>query len=59
MARHLIERICTEVLDHFGRATGPTLLAFDAAVAQRYAELTLYIRQCHAERDLAEIPEHN
>jgi hypothetical protein len=56
MARHLIERTCTEVLDHFGRATGPTLLAFDAAVAQRYAELTLYIRQCHAERDLAEIP---
>jgi alkylation response protein AidB-like acyl-CoA dehydrogenase len=56
MARHLIERTCTDVLDHFGRATGPSLLAFDATVAQRYAELTLYIRQCHAERDLAEIP---
>jgi hypothetical protein len=58
MARHLIERTCTDVLDHFGRATGPALLAFDVAVAQRYAELTLYIRQCHAERDLAEIPAH-
>jgi len=56
MARHLIERTCTNILDHFGRATGPALLAFDAPVAQRYAELTLYIRQCHAERDLAEIP---
>jgi len=57
MARHLIERMCTDVLDRFGRATGPQLLAFDSAVAQRYAELTLYIRQCHAERDLAAIPE--
>lgn len=55
MARHLIERMCTDVLDRFGRATGPQLLAFDARVAQRYAELTLYIRQCHAERDLAAI----
>ena len=55
MARHLIERMCTDVLDRFGRATGPQLLAFDGDVAQRYAELTLYIRQCHAERDLAAI----
>ena len=55
MARHLIERMCTDVLDRFGRATGPQLLAFDKRVAQRYAELTLYIRQCHAERDLATI----
>jgi hypothetical protein len=50
--RHLIERSCTEILDRFGRATGPQLLAFDVAIAQRYSELTLYIRQCHAERDL-------
>jgi alkylation response protein AidB-like acyl-CoA dehydrogenase len=56
MVRHLIERMCTDVLDRFGRATGPQLLAFDARAAQRYAELTLYIRQCHAERDLATIP---
>lgn len=57
MARHLIERACTEVLDHFGRATGPALLAYDSKVAQRYAELTLYIRQCHAERDLQALAE--
>jgi hypothetical protein len=56
MARHLIERMCTDVLDRFGRATGPQLLAFDAQVAQRHAELSLYIRQCHAERDLETIP---
>lgn len=54
--RHLIERWCTEVLDRFGRATGPQLLAFDDAVARQYAALSLYIRQCHAERDLETIP---
>jgi hypothetical protein len=54
-ARHLIERSCTEVLDRFGRATGPQLLAFDGAVAQRHGELGLYIRQCHAERDLEKV----
>ena len=53
--RHLIERWCTEVLDRFGRATGPQLLAFDARVAQQHAALGLYIRQCHAEKDLEEI----
>lgn len=51
-ARHIVERLCTDTLDRFGRATGPQLLAFDAATARRYAELTLYIRQCHGERDL-------
>lgn len=55
MVRHLVERAATDVLDRFGRATGPALLAFDAAVARRHAELTLYIRQCHAERDLEAI----
>jgi alkylation response protein AidB-like acyl-CoA dehydrogenase len=54
--RHLIERACTEVLDRFGRATGPQLLAHDAQVARQHAALTLYIRQCHAERDLETIP---
>jgi len=39
-------------LDRFGRATGPQLLAFDPDTVRRYSELTLYIRQCHAERDL-------
>jgi len=54
--RHLIERACTEVLDRFGRATGPQLLAYDAHVARQHVALTLYIRQCHAERDLESIP---
>jgi hypothetical protein len=49
------ERMCMDVLDRFGRATGPQLLAFGAAIAQRHAELAVYISQCHAERDLATI----
>ena len=57
MLRHLIERWCTEVMDRFGRAAGPQLLAFDNQVIRQYAALTVYIRQCHAERDLASIPE--
>jgi hypothetical protein len=57
MVRHLIERDCTEVLDRFGRVTGPQLLAFDAQVARQASSLALHIRQCHAERDLETIPE--
>jgi len=52
IVRHLIERTCTDVLDRFGRVTGPQLLAFDAGIARRHTELALYIRQCHAERDM-------
>jgi alkylation response protein AidB-like acyl-CoA dehydrogenase len=55
MARHLIERSCTEVLDRFGRATGPQLLAFDEQVARQHMALAVYMRQCHAERDLETI----
>ncbi len=55
--RHLIERACTEVIDRFGRATGPQLLAYDARVVRQHASLALYIRQCHGERDLETIPE--
>jgi alkylation response protein AidB-like acyl-CoA dehydrogenase len=55
--RHLIERACTEVLDRFGRATGPQLLAYDRDVIAQHAALTLYIRQSHAERDLETIPD--
>jgi len=54
--RHLVERFCAEVLDRFGRATGPQLLAYDRQIARQHMALTLYIRQCHAERDLETIP---
>lgn len=52
IVRHLIERTCVEVLDRFGRATGPQLLAFNCQIARQHSALSLYIRQCHAERDL-------
>jgi hypothetical protein len=35
------------------RATGPAPLALDADHAHRVADLSIYIRQEHAERDLA------
>jgi alkylation response protein AidB-like acyl-CoA dehydrogenase len=50
--RHLVERWCTEVLDRFGQATGPQLLAHDLHVVRQHAALALYIRQCHGARDL-------
>jgi alkylation response protein AidB-like acyl-CoA dehydrogenase len=54
--RHLVERACAEVLDRFARATGPHLLAYDPYIVRQHQALALYIRQCHGERDLAEIP---
>lgn len=51
-ARHLIERGATEVMDRTGRATGAGPLSHDAAHAQRVADLTVYLRQIHAEADL-------
>jgi alkylation response protein AidB-like acyl-CoA dehydrogenase len=54
--RHLIERTCTDVLDRFGRATGPQLLAYNPEAIRQHAALALYIRQCHGERDLEGIP---
>lgn len=56
MCRHLIERWCTEILDRFGRATGPQLLVYDRQIARQHAALSVYLRQCHAERDLEAIP---
>src|SRR5262245_8229781 len=50
--RHLAERACREIIDRTGRALGPGPLVFDAAHPQRVADLSLYIRQHHAERDL-------
>jgi alkylation response protein AidB-like acyl-CoA dehydrogenase len=46
-----VERTIREV----GHALGPAPLAFDEEHARRVADLTLYVRQHHAERDLAEL----
>lgn len=43
------------VLHHVGRATGPGPLAFDAAHVRRVTDLQVFVRQHHAERDLARL----
>ena len=53
--RHLIEQHCTDILQRLGRALGPYPLAVDAHISKQAQELTLYLRQCHAERDLASL----
>jgi alkylation response protein AidB-like acyl-CoA dehydrogenase len=50
--RHLVERWCHEIIDRAGRALGPRPLVHDPSHARRVAELELYVRQDHAERDL-------
>ena len=53
--RHLIEQASSEILARFGRAYGPHPLALVAETANRIQELTIYLRQSHAERDLEEL----
>ena len=50
--RHLIEQACTDTLQRFARAYGPHPLCMDREFSRRYQETELYLRQCHAERDL-------
>jgi hypothetical protein len=50
--RHVVERTCADVADRFSRAFGPRPFVSDALVAQRFADLHLYLRQHHAEREL-------
>jgi alkylation response protein AidB-like acyl-CoA dehydrogenase len=52
IVRHLVDRAATEAIERFGRALGPRPLIRDGDVARRIAEVQLYVRQCHAERDL-------
>ena len=52
IARAAVERSATEVLDRVGRALGAGPLCHDRAHARRVADLTVYLRQSHAESDL-------
>ncbi len=61
-AEHLARRVrarveagATEVLDRVGRALGAGPLCQSATHAQRAADLPVYLRQSHAERDLADL----
>ena len=53
--RALVETVATEVMDRVGRALGAGPLSHDEAHSRRVADLTVYLRQHHAERDLAEL----
>ena len=49
--RGQVARTVDEVITRTGHALGPAPLAFDARHAGRIADLQLYVRQHHAERD--------
>ena len=53
--RGLVADAAEQALRHAGHALGPAPLAFDEEHARRAADLELYIRQHHAERDLARL----
>jgi alkylation response protein AidB-like acyl-CoA dehydrogenase len=53
--RAVVERAADEAITRTGRALGPGPLCEDSGHAQRVADLSVYIRQSHAERDLAEL----
>lgn len=51
--RSLVEAAATTVMQHAGRALGAGPLCRNARFAQAMADLPVYLRQSHAERDLA------
>jgi alkylation response protein AidB-like acyl-CoA dehydrogenase len=55
--RALVEAVASEVMHRVGRALGAGPLSHNAAHSRRVADLTVYLRQHHAERDLAALGE--
>jgi alkylation response protein AidB-like acyl-CoA dehydrogenase len=53
--RAQVEAAAAEVMTRVGRALGAGPLGHDEAHARRVADLTVYLRQHHAERDLAQL----
>ena len=52
-ARQVVADTADEVIARVGHALGPAPLTGDEEHARRVADLTVYLRQHHAERDLA------
>jgi hypothetical protein len=50
--RAIVADAVEQILRDTGHVLGPAPLAFDEAHARRVADLTIYVRQHHAERDL-------
>lgn len=55
--RAAVEAAATDVIARVGRALGPAPLCRDRDHARRVADLEVYVRQSHAERDLATLGE--
>ena len=53
--RAVVETAVDETLNRTSRALGPAPLCEDAEHAGRVADLTVYVRQSHAERDLEQL----
>ena len=53
--RAVVEHAVEEAIGRTGRALGPGPLCQDGRHAQRVADLSIYVRQSHAERDLAKL----
>lgn len=51
--RSVVAAAVERTLEQVGHALGPAPLAFDEIHARRVADLGVYVRQHHAERDLA------
>jgi len=49
--RSVVERAATHVLDLAGRALGPAPMCMEDAHARRWADLTVFMRQSHADKD--------
>jgi alkylation response protein AidB-like acyl-CoA dehydrogenase len=54
-ARAVVETAVDEAIHRTARALGPGPLCLDARHARRVADLTIYVRQSHAERDLEQL----
>lgn len=55
--RHLVDAATADVASRVRRGCGPAPFAFDDELGRTIAELELYVRQCHAERDLEALGE--
>ncbi len=53
--RGLVRGVADDVLALTARATGPAPLTFEESHARRVADLSVYVRQDHGDRDLAEL----
>ena len=53
VTRHVADLTVGAVIEHTTRAVGPGPMTQDPPVSQRLTDLALYVRQSHAERDLA------